>query len=648
MDKNHSFASRLSWGVVFISSSIFIIALAVVAIFGGTVMKIRSTDYMTEFLKSSILDIESEFDQAEAITQGIAFTIEEYQRMGSQLDTARTFNLMERTVLSSPYIMGMGLYFEPERYIKGQKWAGIYVNIVEETNELIYEWDSDESFARDGWDYFTEDWYANIRLSCKPGWTPPFSSFMEGGGYELMTTYSYPLIDDKGEFFGVATLDFKLSWLKEKLLAIRPYDNSNVTLIDENMNIICNPMSDTPFEGSALETPLIPGMKFTFKGTEKEWQGDDQVSTMKVHENGRGAYCIIGKMSHDFWVLITCQYSEVYADMIHLWLALLGVAVLGMLLLYFFSHKVINNETAPISKFAEAASKITDGHFDIPIPEVTSEDEIQDLGNALSYMQSSVTSYIAELRTTMASKQRLENELDVARKIQTQMLSTDFPIFKNIELYASSTPAKQVGGDLYDFFVTDSGVYFIVGDVSGKGVPAALLMAISIAAFRASGKKGHTSEEIVSLINDTFCRSNEDMMFVTLVVGHIDSETNVMEFCNAGHNPMVLINPQGEASLMKEKTNVACGVMPRFPYVGERIQLEHGSRLLVYSDGITEAENNIKELYGESRLLDWAKANSTKRINNDKAVVDSLSVSVSNFTKGAEQNDDMTIMSISV
>ena len=248
----------------------------------------------------------------------------------------------------------------------------------------------------------------------------------------------------------------------------------------------------------------------------------------------------------------------------------------------------------------------------------------------------------------MASKQRLENELDVARKIQTQMLSTDFPTFKNIELYASSTPAKQVGGDLYDFFVTDSGVYFIVGDVSGKGVPAALLMAISIAAFRASGKKGHTAQEIVSLINETFCRSNEDMMFVTLVVGHIDAETGEMDFCNAGHNPMVLIGPDGNATLMKEKTNVACGIMPGFPYAGENVTLEHGSRLLVYSDGVTEAENDIKELYGESRLLEWAESHGKGKTSSDKAVVELLSVSVSNFAAGAEQNDDITIMSISV
>lgn len=651
MDRKRSFASKLSWKVVIITSIIFFFALVTVAIYGGRIMEFRSKVYIQQTLQTAVLDIQDKMKQAEQTGYGMGRTIEAFQHSGVQLDTAKCFKLMAETVLGNPFIKGAGIYYQPYFYMKDQKYTGIYVNLDENDENLVYEWDSNESYAEDGWDYFVQDWYDEARLKGVPVWTPPYFSYMEDGGYEYIDTFSYPLKDSDGEFFGVMAVDLSLNWLKERLLELKPYPNSNIAIIDNNLNVICNPLSNDPFDGTVMDRTLIPGFDFIFTGEESIWHSDnddENFSMMRVREDGTGAFCILGQMSNGWKVFITCSYKDVFADMFNLWLLLLAIAVLGMLLLYFFCFKTINTAAVPISRFAEAAAKITDGHFDIPIPEVNSEDEIQDLGNALSYMQASVTSYISELRMTMASKQKLENELDVARKIQTQMLSTDFPTFKNIELYARSTPAKQVGGDLYDFFVTDSGIYFIVGDVSGKGVPAALLMAISIAAFRASGKKGRSSQEIVSLINETFCRSNEDMMFVTLVVGHIDSETNVMDFCNAGHNPMVLIGPDGKSHLMKEKTNVACGIMPKFPYEGESVTLEHGSRILVYSDGITEAENNIKELYGESRLLAWAEAHGTGHTSSDKAAVDSLSVSVGNFTDGAEQNDDMTIMSISV
>ena len=201
------------------------------------------------------------------------------------------------------------------------------------------------------------------------------------------------------------------------------------------------------------------------------------------------------------------------------------LAHVSLLVLYYLSRKIIFDESKPIKEFAIAASKITDGRFDIPIPEVKTKDEMMELGNALTYMQDSVTRYIAELKTTTAEKERLASELDVARKIQAQMLSTDFPQLEGCGIWASSVPAREVGGDLYDFFVKDKNLYFIIGDVSGKGVPAALLMAITIAAFRSSCKKEQDVSELVSIINDTFCESNEDMMFVTLIAGKLNMET---------------------------------------------------------------------------------------------------------------------------
>lgn len=646
--KKKSFAGRLSWKTVLITSGIFILALGAIAFRGGALMEKRALTYMTEVLQTTIQNIEYEFDLVEEATNSIARTVEELEHSGEKLDTASFYRLFARTVRSSDNILGAGVYYEPDRYVKGQKFAGIYVNENEE-GALVHEWDDDLTFKEDGWDYFPLDWYANARMVGESIWTKPFLSYMMDGSYEMMTDYSYPMKDKDGEVFGVCAIDVKLGWLKDKLVKMKPYPNSNIAIIDSSFNFVCNPIAQKPYEGSALDTPFIPGMDYVFDGNTDKWLTDNPAATkVVIKEKGKAAFCIFGPVSNGWNVVVSCDYRDAFSDMFKLWSLLALISVLGLIFLFFSTRKIMHDETTALVDYAKAAAKITDGHFDIPIPTVNTGDEIEDLGKALSFMQTSVTQYIDELKRTTSEKERLASELDVARKIQMHMLSTNFPTVNDLGIYASSFPAKEVGGDLYDFFVSDNGIYFIVGDVSGKGVPAALLMAITISAFRAAGKKGHKVEEVVSLINDTFCKSNDDMMFVTLVVGHISPDQSRLEFCNAGHNPMVLIDESGSASLMHEKANLACGIMPGFSYEGESVPFSKGSRLLVYSDGITEAENCEKELYGEARLIEWANGNDTSSTPSDKDAVESLTMSVRRFTSGAEQNDDMTSMSISI
>lgn len=397
------------------------------------------------------------------------------------------------------------------------------------------------------------------------------------------------------------------------------------------------------------DTPFIPGMSYVLDSTTTLAsllrQQEQQSGRIWINENRKYSVLVVRQMSNGWSLCASALSDDIFSDLVYLRRIILILCAVMLLLLYFFNKSLINNLARPIKNFAKAASKISDGKFDIPIPEVKTNDELMELGNALRFMQKSVTEYIDKLQSTTAEKERLKSELDVARNIQSQMLTKHFP--QDVGIYATSVPAREVGGDLYDFFVIGNDIYFIVGDVSGKGVPAALLMAITIAAFRAAGQKQHPTKEIVSLINDTFCKSSEDLMFVTLVVGKIDIESGTMDYCNAGHNPMVLVGSDGKASFVKAKTNVACGVLSGFPYSEDTLKLERGSRLIVYSDGITEAENPVKELYSDQRLLDWSESNVRKDLT-DKDLVDRLMQSVNDFADGAEPNDDRTILSLSV
>jgi len=648
-----SFSFRLSWKIIILTSGLFIIALACIAVRGTRMTKKNAANYVAATTKKAVADMDSFLNVCESTCMTMGLTIEEFQHSKVKLDTANFFDLMEKALERTDHILGFGVYYEPEAFSPKNRYAGVYVSCNRETMAMNHEWQDDLQNEIDGWDYFSADWYVRAREKGEGIWQKPFIDHLETGEDVFMTTFSYPMKDDEGNCFGVCSVDVALDWLKDKLLSLNPYENSNIIIFDDDRNVICNPISVTPFEGSLLDTPLIKGNEsITFSvsnGAENwEWNKYKDVLTIDIRQGDSWAFCVAKTMDNGWHIMISNLYKEAFADLLHMWLAITFIAVLGLLILYFFCRKVVSDEAKPLVSFANAASKITAGKFDIPIPEVHTHDEIEDLGHALTYMQSEVTDYIEELRKTTSEKERLAGELDVARKIQMEMLCTRFPNSDKAEIFAGSIPAKEVGGDLYDFYISGKYVYFIIGDVSGKGIPAALLMAISISAFRATIRDNRPMTGIVSLINDTFCSSNEDMMFVTLVAGRIDTETYEMDVCNAGHNPMVYIKSDGHAEFVRLKTNIVCGVMPGFRYEADKVKLERDSRLVMYTDGITEAEDGIKAQYGEERLIRWASSNGPSDVADDRTAVKNLMNDVHAFTNGAEQNDDMTIMSITL
>ena len=232
-------------------------------------------------------------------------------------------------------------------------------------------------------------------------------------------------------------------------------------------------------------------------------------------------------------------------------------------------------------------------------------------------MQKSLSTYVNELKETTASKERIESELSIAREIQMGMLPKIFPPYpdrNDVDLHAILHPAKEVGGDLYDFYMDGNHLYFLMGDVSGKGVPASLFMAITRSLFRTLSQHVLSPAKIVTEMNNSISDNNESNMFVTLIVGILDLETGILKLCNAGHNPPILIYPDGQVSYLEFKT-----------------------------DGVTEAENINKELYGEEKLLEMLSDNASSDVRTTvNVVVDSIASHV----KEAEASDDLTILLI--
>lgn len=249
-----------------------------------------------------------------------------------------------------------------------------------------------------------------------------------------------------------------------------------------------------------------------------------------------------------------------------------------------------------------------------------------------------------KLEQVTTQKERIESELRIARNIQLSMVPNEFPELSEADIYASMTPAKAVGGDLYDFFVRDNQLFFCIGDVSGKGVPAALFMMMTKSLFRAYSSQENMPDRIVVQVNNTICENNKNHMFVTLLAGVLDLKSGLLRYCNAGHEHPILINK--EATFLPVNHIFPIGFFSETKYVMQEVVIEPGTTILLYTDGVNEAKNADDNMFGHERILE--EMNHAIKSNQlaPKVLIDQLTQSVNNFAGDTEQSDDLTMLAI--
>ena len=244
----------------------------------------------------------------------------------------------------------------------------------------------------------------------------------------------------------------------------------------------------------------------------------------------------------------------------------------------------------------------------------------------------------SRLEETTTAKERIESELRIARDIQMSMVPQTFPERSDLDLYGLMTPAKEVGGDLYDFVIINNQLYFCLGDVSGKGVPASLFMTQAIRLFRAMAKQQRKPSDIATRLNNELTENNDNGMFVTMFIGEADLTTGHLYFCNAGHNPPLL-----DGEFIDMQPNAPIGLWPGLEYEGEEIDDIRNKLLFIYTDGLNEAEDHTQEQYGDARLQQMLHQ---MKNHTAKQLIDTLSQMVASHRNGAIPNDDLTMLAI--
>ncbi|WP_296324386.1 SpoIIE family protein phosphatase [Treponema sp. UBA3813] len=332
------------------------------------------------------------------------------------------------------------------------------------------------------------------------------------------------------------------------------------------------------------------------------------------------------------------------------YLRVLLFAALGFtaffLVLYTFS--LIRGLVQPLMFIIDETSHFAEHHGELTglLKKIKNHDELGLLAKSVEKMSIDMNQYISELTSATAEKERLGAELNVATKIQAEMLPRVFPPYENhpeIELFASMTPAKEVGGDFYDFFMIDDRHFALtVADVSGKGVPAALFMVIAKTLLKDASFRYSLPSEIFTHVNDILCEGNESGMFVTCWLGILDVNTGKLVFANAGHTSPVLCK-NGSVSYLESKPNLMLAAMPDMVYMDHEIVISKGDRLFLYTDGVTEAADKNENLYGEERLLNKMK---NLKSENPRDVLDEVRSDIDAFVQGAPQFDDLTMLAM--
>ena len=624
-----SFSARLSLWVILIAAAVFVTAF--VAFFHAARERVReeASSHAREALSTTVQRVNHVLETVEIAVRNAAPSISE------RLDNPDAMYGITRQLLeNNPMIAGSAIAFEPGYYAeKGVLYSPYAYRNGDHIDTL--------QLGTEEYDYPYMDWYQIPKLLDCSYWSEPY--YDDGGGEMIMTTYAYPLHDAEGKLYAIFTADLSLEWLTEEVNKMHPYPRSYNLMVGRGGAYLVH--SDR--ERLLVETVFTATLEMADTTVREIGQNmvDGREGMSLLQNDDTLSYVFYAPIQRTGWsVGLVCPYDDVFQGVESTRNYALFIAFIGVILLGITTYRTVRRMTHPLTKFAESAKRIAMGDFNAPLPQIESRDEMLLLHDSFQVMQRSLVTYMDELRTTTANKERIESELRIASEIQMGMIPKIFPPFPDrddIDLFATLTPAKEVGGDLYDFFIENNRLYFTIGDVSGKGVPASLLMAVTRSLFRTMS--GHLDQPsgIVRSLNESISESNESGMFCTLFLGILDLQTGKLAYCNAGHNAPLIATAQGEAHYMDIKANLPLGLFAGFPYEQQETTLHPGEKLLLYTDGVTEAENPAHELFSDERLQEFLQAHQNEM---PRPIVEQLKDEVHRFADGADQSDDITIL----
>lgn len=567
----------------------------------------------------------------------------------------------------NPHAIGVGVAFIDNYFPEKGRWHELYAS-RDSTGINI------EQIGSEHHDYLHAEWFTTCLKKKKGCWSDAY--YDDAGAHDILCTYALPIHDAKGRIVGVMGTDVSTNWLQDQLKEMdeKNYENSfwkykstddrkedknerewlysYSFIVQRDGTYLVHPQEERIMKENLFKEVMDTKDSIDNKLIDKIKKGErgyiDNGDIIEITIDEQSSYVFYAPIEHTGWSTVIVVPAMAINLLGYIFGGLVvAVMTIGIIIVLTSSYVIVRHTTKPLKRLAAFAGEVAQGHFDTPLPTIKKHDEIWLLRMSFEGMQKSLAEYIERLKKTTALKASIDSELRIAHSIQMAMLPKDFPPYPerhDIDIYGELSPAKAVGGDLFDFYLHDEQLFFCVGDVSGKGVPASMVMAVICSMFRYIS--GHTSspDQIVSDLNNAISEKNEASMFVTLFVGVLDLKSGLMRYSNAGHDAPMLIGRN--VGLLPCDPNLPVGVMPGWKFTLQEAVIDRNTTIFLYTDGLNEAEDNLHAQFGKERVQAVAETLLAQKRHQPKTLIASMSDAVQEFVGDAEQSDDLTMLAI--
>jgi len=626
---------RVSLWVVFFAAIIFNVALGFVFYQAREAVRQEAISRAMQILDKTSLRVEGILNRVEVASNMTKWLV---QRHPDKADSMFVYS--RGMLMNNPDFYNCSIAFEPNYFKDKGRYFSAYTKYVGDSLRTIQG-------GSDHYQYFYVDWYLMPQLLDKPCWTEPYMDLdVSTNTSEMVTSYCQSIKNRQGQLIGVINVSLSLNWLSQTISAVKPYPNSYSIMIGRGGTYFVHP-DTTKITRQTIFTQTMeqPDTALSALGYAMQ-RGEEGMKQMNV--NGEDCYVFYKPLGQTGCSMaIVCPESDIFGGFDRLRRTIRIIVLGGLLLMLYVFIRVITRELRPLRRLAHEAEAIASGQFDAVLPDFKRIDEIGQLSHSFGNMQQSLVKYIEELKDTTAQKASIESDLRIASGIQMGMLPVKFPTRDDrddVQLYASLTPAKEVGGDLFDFYFRDEKLFFCIGDVSGKGVPASLFMAVTRSTFRTVSAHESMPDRIVTTMNKTIADMNKTHMFVTLFVGVLDLPTGRLHYCNAGHDAPLLVGA-GVGELPCDP-NIPVGFMPTWKYSLQEAQIFTGTTIFLFTDGLTEAMDANHAQFQMERVNDVASQALSQQQQEPHQLIARMTEAVHQFVGDAEQSDDLTMMAI--
>ena len=634
-----SFAKRLTWRIMLRMIIIMIIPLVLLFWLTFAVVTLGALGIGDRVLKGEKEEVRRIASDLYMAATNIKPFIEE------DLDKPdRMYDIMNRMLKLNPYMRSCGIFFVEGYYPQKGRLFAPYAS---RRDSVITE---SQDVSSQGNDYVKTEWFKEAVASKKGYWGNAFLA--NDSAQSALVSYLLPIRDRQNRTVAVLAVDLSLSWLNEKIQPGGTSIHNKDEEWDPKLQIYYY-MTDSA--GTVL---IHPDTKRLVKENIKSQmrKGSENCLGLAINDSKHDDITLDGE---DVFINTqSVKYTDWYISIVipKIFIHFSGYAtaaiaimfiLIGLLVVYFFGRRSIKKAVRPLNKLATTADEVAKGNFKTVLPELQSHDEIHLLRDSFEQMQQSLACYVEDLRNATAQKAAIENELKIAHDIQMSMLPKTFPPYPerdDLDIFGSLTPAKGVGGDLFDFYIRNEQLFFCIGDVSGKGVPASLFMAVTRSLFRNISLHESEPALIVNALNLAQSEGNDTNMFVTLFVGVLDLKTGLLRYCNAGHDAPLLLGH--DVALLPCDSNLPIGVMDDFTFGQQEIMIERPTTIFLFTDGLNEAENIDHAQYGDDRIMKMAESLVADGQLKPTQIIRHMTDAVHTFVGIAEQSDDLTMLAI--